>query len=299
MAGGPAHIVIAEQTGAKGGGRQFVVRLVVGLSFVAALWFIVGDSERRSSVAAIGIDGAASLFGMAVLGSTLVAGSWAVVAGRHVGVSDAFREYLTYQPSKYLPGGVAQGLLQMSHVRVGVGSWGRASGVFAVHMGVLVFGGGLVSLPALLDRFPVPMVLLAYSIGACLVVIILRVSGRFGFSRVVLPPVPTVLVALMLAASGLAVWGIAYSGALAAIVGGDIELGGVSVFGAGWLTGYLALPIPAGIGVREAALAALSDQPSSLVVAASVVVRLAVAAAEVALAAVALFRGRNRWGGGR
>lgn len=284
--------MITERTGANGGGRHSVVRAVVALSFVAAIWFIVGDPGRRSSVAAIGIGGFASLFGLAVVGSALVAGSWGVVAGRHVGMRAAFLEYLVYQPSKYLPGGVAQGLLQMSHVRAGLGSWGRASGVLAVHMGVLVGGGGLVALPALIVRFGVLIVASIYAVAVLIVVVALRTSPRFDFSRAVMPSVAPLSLAVVMATLGLAAWGIGYGGAMAALVGGNVELIRVSAFGAGWMAGFLALPIPAGIGVREAALVALSAQSASVVVTASIVVRLAVAAAEFTLALAALVRGR-------
>jgi uncharacterized membrane protein YbhN (UPF0104 family) len=68
----------------------------------------------------------------------------------------------------------------------------------------------------------------------------------------------------------------------------------ISSFTLGWLAGFLALPIPAGIGVREAALVGLSSAGAEPVLTASIVVRLVTAAAEVGLAGVALFLGRRR-----
>lgn len=294
MAGGQTLAVISSERAGNRPGRDRLVRIAILLSFGAAVWFILGDAGRRSSVASIGLSRMAALVAVAAIGSLSISGSWAAIAGRHTGGRVAFIEYVIYQPAKYLPGGVAQSLLQMSHVRVALGSWRRSSAVLIMHSAIVAFAGGLVAMPALLVRFgEVPVTVGVLSTVASGLVL-LKLSQRFEVSGAVIPPPAHLFAAVILVATGLGLWGIGYGIAIAAITGGDFQALDVAEFSAGWLAGFVAVPIPAGIGVREAALVGLSTHPSLSVLTASIVVRIAVASAESVLAATALIVARQR-----
>ena len=100
------------------------------------------------------------------------------------------------------------------------------------------------------------------------------------------------MVSLLGAGAGLALWGVAFGIATMSIAGGGFVVGDISTFALAWLAGFLALPVPAGIGVREAVLVGISSAGAESVVTASILVRLAVASAEIGLAGLAVLLGR-------
>lgn len=273
--------------------RDRLVGLIVAASFVAALWFVLADSERRSSVASLGFDGTLVLVALAATGSVLVSLSWAAVAGRHAGSRETFTQYLVYQPAKYLPGGIAQSLLQMSHVHGAVGSWRRSSGVFVAHMAVLVVGGAVVAVPSALERFGVGTLLFAVA-GVLVAFMVAARATRRSSMAIVVPGPAELATGVFAAGAGLTVWGVAFGVAITSVAGGDFSAGDISTFSLAWLAGFLALPIPAGIGVREAVLVGLSYAGAEAVLTASIVVRLAVASAEIGLAGLAVLLGRGQ-----
>lgn len=61
----------------------------------------------------------------------------------------------------------------------------------------------------------------------------------------------------------------------------------IPLFAIGWLVGYLAIPFPAGLGIREAVLVGTFGLPLTVIVAASVAQRLITLAVEGSLALVA------------
>jgi uncharacterized membrane protein YbhN (UPF0104 family) len=93
--------------------------------------------------------------------------------------------------------------------------------------------------------------------------------------------------ALTLAAAGFA----AYSGGFVVVLRCSTDasvLGAMSAFSLAWLVGFAAVPVPAGLGVREATLVALlaGTTGTSTVVAVSVIYRVICILVEVLLAAV-------------
>jgi uncharacterized membrane protein YbhN (UPF0104 family) len=64
----------------------------------------------------------------------------------------------------------------------------------------------------------------------------------------------------------------------------------VSAFALAWTAGFVALPVPAGLGVREAVLIALLDAPAASIIAVSVVHRLVGIVVEALLAAMTAAR---------
>jgi uncharacterized membrane protein YbhN (UPF0104 family) len=67
----------------------------------------------------------------------------------------------------------------------------------------------------------------------------------------------------------------------------------IFAFAAAWTVGFVALPFPSGIGVREAALVGLLGLPSEFVVAASVAHRLVTIVGEIAVSVTAMVRQRS------
>jgi uncharacterized membrane protein YbhN (UPF0104 family) len=98
-------------------------------------------------------------------------------------------------------------------------------------------------------------------------------------------PQPTVLFhSLALSAANLGAYAAAY-GVLAGSSPGGVA-SATGAFAAAWAIGYLAVPFPAGLGIREAVLIALLPTDPALLIAAAAVHRLVSMCAEVAMAAL-------------
>jgi hypothetical protein len=107
-----------------------------------------------------------------------------------------------------------------------------------------------------------------------------------------LPPQAAILRAYLCALGNLAAYGAAFTVLLSD--GGAVNpFVAVSAFCAAWVAGYLVVPVPSGLGVREAVLvAALPDLATASLLAASVAHRVLGIVAEAALAGGSRLQGR-------
>jgi glycosyltransferase 2 family protein len=263
----------------------------VGIAFLAAVvagsWGELVDAFRDEP----GRFAASVLLnavGLAVLG-----GSWTLLQepgsrGTHL------HRYLMTQPAKHIPGGLAQPVGQV----VLASQVGRSPAVmvarFVLHAGVLVSAGMGVgtAMAASADLWWIGV--LSMAAGAAGVVALARLAGGSGparlFSRfservsggrLAVDPADLRLAPSRLGAA-LAVAGagtVTRALAFAVLAAPTVDLPVVVLVGAyalAWTAGFVAIPFPAGLGIREAVLGALlvAGAPFSAVVAVAVVQRL-------------------------
>lgn len=200
------------------------------------------------------------------------------------------------QFGKYIPGGVWQVIGQVG-LAVGPGvSAARAATAFPVHVVVQVVAAAAVAAPLAVFASDAPaLVRLAALAGVALLPLLHRrwmagVAARIRRWRGldgVAAPVPSqtaVLRAFAWSAVGIAAAGLGFALLLQALGGSDSLAVGTTAFGLAWLVGFLALPFPSGIGVREAVMLAALGSGAGLVVAASLAHRLVLISAEALLA---------------
>jgi hypothetical protein len=214
--------------------------------------------------------------GWLALSTVLMAGGLRCFAQGWVAVVDGRgdpaglrRGWYAAQLGKYVPGGIWQPAAQVATSDLGPRRGSAAflswAGCYAVAgavlggLGIALWGAGWRRLGAVGLLAPVALALL-----------LLR--GRGPILR------PTAWMG-----AGLVLHALAY-GLLLRSIGGPLGLGAAS-FCLAWLAGFLAVPVPSGLAVREAVLVALIGGPAAPVIAASVAQRLTGMAAEVALIA--------------
>jgi hypothetical protein len=236
---------------------------------------------------------------------TLVLGawSWAAILGAHAPPLPLVRGFMVAQLGKYVPGGVVQlaGQFDLTR-REGVRGHIVALAV-PVHALCATVGPGSAACVALalVDdhlRLPVRVILvvagaagLAASTSRILMARALEAAHRH-WSRipsvVALPTQGSIGRACALGAGAMACYGAAYVTLL------DVDTGRAMLIGAlGFLVaftvGFLALPFPSGLGIREAVLVALLNPiaPVAEILASSVALRIVQLAMELLLAAAA------------
>ena len=236
------------------------------------------------------------------IGHIAAAQGWALCFERAVPTAQLTRAYYSSQVGKYLPGGIWQPLSQILLVGRDASAIHRTATAYVVSLwsflmaGATVGGLGLAGFGTSLS----PWVRVAAGGCALVALFMLRRSIlgvvldhvpaclRRGATAADLPRQATILGCAALTGIGLVLHGIAYSVLLEAIDPHTFALP-VFAFVAAWLIGFLAIPVPSGIGVREAILVACLRRtwPVAPIVAASVAQRLTGIVAELALVAIA------------
>lgn len=254
--------------------------LIVGIpAIVIAGWFAYGDIQQLEAPPLWALAPAlvANLAGL-----VLSARSWSAliddIVPRHT-LDDAF---YTSQLMKYTPvGGVAQALGQAALARTDEVGMDRAGTAMAVSKLTTVLSASLFA-PVLAvsgDELP-GWVRLALLLAPIVLLLGRRSAMAWALDRLrgVIPRIPehTVLpdqrriwASIAWGAASLLASGIAFS-TLAITAGLGVGwVQAVSGFAVAWAIGFLAIPIPAGLGVREAALGLLvAGDPGALLVSA-------------------------------
>lgn len=218
------------------------------------------------------------------------------------------RAFLLGQLGKYVPGGIWQALGQVAlTVEAGVPLPRAVAGFPVLAVVVAMAGFGVAGALSLLDA-PWPWTL-ACLVGPSLALLLHRrwLAALFAFARKITPKLPaagdvpsqralrrsygwTVLAFL---ANGLT-----FAALLRGLHPDAPMLASTGAFAAAWVIGFLAVPFPSGVGIREGALVGLlsvSGVPSAPVLAASVAHRLIAIVTEIGAAAVYYAApGRNR-----
>lgn len=272
------------------------LRLVFGL---AGLCFAV--LAFRSTAGEIGdeLDLSAGWIALLVLLAAVAAASAATAWSLIVGSGDRSRLRVVYFSAligKYIPGGVFQAAGQISMAaETGLG-FGRSASGYVMSIAAAVASGLISTIGlALVPQFH-PMVRVL-GVAGCIVGILLVVSPwldairRFVARRIADPKLVVYANRRLMARAvlwnlvGLVSLSIGYAVSLRLFSSSYSVAMAVAGFAASWVVGFLAIPFPAGIGVREGMLVALLGSHVGVGVAlgASLVTRLAVIAAEVML----------------
>jgi hypothetical protein len=279
------------------------VRVAAAVFVVAALAFLARsvvsawhDTDGNS------LPGADRLVGAGLLCTVgLLAGSaaWVALLGAERR-RDHSTGFLVAQLGKYVPGGVWQVMGQIGFARAAGVSISRATTGFAALAVTQAVAGATLSAGLAVTWTSAPTVLrLALACGAFSIVLLDR---RWMVGAVKRVPRASAAHAeevpdqrhILLAGVGSLVAILALGVSYALLLGGveHVDDYGLVLFAeaAAWTVGFLAIPVPAGLGVRELVLVAIlqSSYPSSVVVATSVYLRLVVMVVEGLLALAAL-----------
>lgn len=242
-----------------------------------------------------------SALGLAVMGAWAGARSWAALLGEPGYMGRLVRVFLAVQLAKYLPLGTAAHALGMVTLSAGGGrTRTQVMGGFVLHLGIVLaaaFAIGSLCAYRLIPKFPLiaASLCLLPVIGYALLTPLARAALALG--RRLLPAtasmeaytVGDVRRSLHCALITQIVAGTSFS----LLLNGGLEWADlpshIGAFSWAWAAGFLALPFPAGVGVRELVLVALLPQFALAdIVAASIAHRCAIITAEVLLAAPAL-----------
>jgi glycosyltransferase 2 family protein len=280
---------------ADGKRRRIRWKALVGLAGIAGLivaaWS-TADASQGSTLPSLGALAGAQV--LQVIAMMCAARAWIALFPPGADRRSLAAGLYTSQLTKYLPaGGFVQAASQVA--------MSSSQGVAAAALRLPVFslcavvGAALLGSPLVLDSDQPTWVRIMAALGLTTVVVLDRrvLAAVLRLVRRVVPRVPepdtlppqrAILTCFAFAVGNL----LAYAGAFALLVGdvADSEpLWAGAAFCAGWWLGYLALPLPSGLGVREAILVgALPGVAASVVLAASVAHRLTGVVAEAALA---------------
>lgn len=233
------------------------------------------------------------IIGVGVLGGSM---SWAVLLSPRLELARVRSAFLVSQMLKYAPaGGLLQAAGQVSLSTSGTVSSIRASTAFLTHALVQVVAGAFMSAFVVAHSSAPPLLRALAAVGFLAPVLLsrawmVRLAGWASrtFKRDLdLHGIPSqaalvrsfLWVLVPLITGGLA-FGLALDGASS--LGSAVSL--IPSFSLAWTAGFLAFPVPAGLGVREAVLTTIVLVPPGAVVAASIVQRTASILAEGLLA---------------
>lgn len=236
------------------------------------------------------------LLAAAALGASALAfavRSWAAVLELRVTRELAWGFFLS-QLGKYVPGGVWQAVGQVGYATRLV-SPQRAAGGFAVFAVVQAAAGGVVGAFLVLAPQPRPVWLRLAPLAGPLLLLLLhrpwllgvvrlygRVRGRSDIAGQEFLPCQAAMVRAVLWSCVVHLF---LGAGFALTLPGDPTLSSwlvaVPAFPLAWTIGFLALPFPAGVGIREGVLIALLPVSAAAAIAASVIYRLVLMVGEV------------------
>lgn len=273
---------------------RFLLQLVLGAGGIAFIvialrratrhgWRTVIPSAPRFLVAEVCL-----LVGLVAAGMV-----WQTVLGPHERPWLVTRGFYVSVLAKYVPGGIWQPLGQAgTATQAGIPAR-RVVTALPVHALILAISGAFVGAGI---AFTASSLALGFRIVAGCAVLSVVLLDRRWIARVMslarrfvrrVPP-PDVLPEQSWIVRGFLlslVSVVALSAAFAVLARGGVAE--AFAFAAAWTIGYILLPIPNGLGVREAVLIALVAKSTAIVIGASVAVRVATMLAELATAAAA------------
>lgn len=288
--------------------RSPVARIRVVLGFVGLVFAFVAIFETRDQLEGRSAISPLTLGGIVVLSvfaTGMAATAWATVVSR-TDRNVHRRHFLFSLVGKYVPGGVFQaaGLISLT-ADSGLGL-ARAASSYVVFTAISVVAGMI----SCLGVAAMPDFTLGVRLAALLAAMAgLAAAASSGMSRVAswlgrLMKKPVILEAVPIRTEtfsamawiviGLTSLGSGFALVLTSIAQDVGFLASVAAFVVSWLIGFVAVPFPAGLGVREGVLAALLAPQVGVAATiwASLGIRLAVIVGEIALLGFAQFRSR-------
>jgi SAM-dependent methyltransferase len=271
-----------------------VVRVVLGAAGLAFLVVALVDTWGRSERLLRSPVRLACAFAVVVLALMLWGRAWSALLGHEAEPRALRHGFYLSQLGKYVPGGIWQAAGLVSLGRDAGADLANASTAFVVLAVAQVAGaatvGGFAALVA--PDLPTP-VRIAVIAGLCLAALVYRgwmvatlrlvarVITRLDVSSV--PPQAAILraYAWSIAAAATA----AASFTIIAHPRGGLDVAAIAAFATAWWIGFVAVPFPSGIGIREAVLLGALRAPlgSGVVLGAAVGQRLVSIAAELTL----------------
>jgi uncharacterized membrane protein YbhN (UPF0104 family) len=277
-------------------GRRGLLRAALGLVALVALGFAFAQTWDRSR--GLLVPGWPQLLGAgALIAIGLYCGGqgWVYLLERRGSRALAATFYLS-QIGKYIPGAIWQPAGQLSMaVASGVPTHIAATAV-PVYMLTLIAAGGTVGLGLLAVEGLGPRRGLAL-LGVALVLLLKRAwmartldRLHARFDRVpsgdAVPGQRQILASYAWSLGVMVTTGAAFFLLLTPGVAGVPVLAAVSAFAAAWTVGFLVLPVPAGLGIREAVLVGALATNAAPVIAASIFYRLVSIVIELGVVAV-------------
>jgi hypothetical protein len=301
----------ASSRAAPGFKRLAWLRWVFGLAGIAFLVITFRETWRRSQGLPIPKAWALSAAGALTLAALFcLARAWIrLLAARDVSRSLA-AGFFTSQLGRYIPGAVWQAFAQVGLATDAGVSLRHASTAFGVQALVQVAAGGLLGACLALFGQGVPLIARLLSLVGLLALLVLRrawlvralrMVGRVlrrDFADGLVPSQSAILVSFGWTLLAVAANSVAFAMLLASLPGGAPIAESTSAFAFAWLVGFLAVPFPSGIGVREAVLLLTIgfQVPRSHVIAASVSQRLLLIGADLVAIVFSRLRMRARSG---
>jgi hypothetical protein len=261
---------------------------VLGLAFMVGMLVRALGSDQE--VTWPGVPAVLAAGVLAVVAMTCAAEGWVRLIDDPDNASRLRVDFFRAQLGKYVPGGAWQqlGMVGLATER-GI-TPARAAAATVGHIYLQVTAGCLLAIPfALRPTAPWWVRLLVF--GGLLAVVAAGIvatrpapTGRLAFLAMLFGDLRKAGTVLGLLAANSAAQGVAFA-LLADVPAGEIVTVAMA-FAAAWTAGFLALPFPGGIGVREAALVDLVAVASGTVLAASIVLRAVTGVVELVVIAV-------------
>jgi hypothetical protein len=301
------RIVSAVRSSSSPSRWGVLLRWTFGLAGIAFLVIAFRETSRRTE--GLPIPRAWAFLSAAVLillALVCLARGWARLVAEHGPDHALGARFYASQLGRYIPGAVWQPLAQVGlATRSGV-PLPAASTAFGVHALVQVAAGGTIGaglaafgkgIP-LAVRLVAPLALVSLLLlRRPLLVRALHVVGRVtrrSFADGLVPPQPAILASFGWTLSSVLASSVAFALLLVSLPGGGPVLTSTAAFSLAWTVGFVAIPFPSGIGIREAVLLVTIGfaVPRGHVIAASVSQRLVLMAAD----AVVIVSSRVRLG---
>jgi hypothetical protein len=276
--------------------RLRLLRWVFGIAGIAFLVIAFRETWRRSQGLPIPKAWAFLLATILTLvGLFCLAHAWMrLFGGQDAGRSLATGFFLS-QLGRYIPGAVWQALAQVGLATQSGIPLLHASTAFGAHALVQLAAGGIVGATLAVAGGGVPVAARLLAPLALLPLLLLRrrwlvralqIAGRLlrrTFADDLVPPQRAIVSSFCWTLCAVVANSVAFSVLLISLPGGAPIMTSTSAFALAWLIGFLAVPFPSGIGVREAVLLLTIgfEVPRSHVIAASVGQRLVLIAADV------------------
>lgn len=272
---------------------RFLVQFVLGAAGIA---FIVIELRRATRNGWHAVIPSAPRFAVAevllVVGLLTSAATWRYLIGPHDRPWLITRGFFIAVLAKYVPGGIWQAVGQAgSATQTGVPAR-RAVTAVPVNALILAVSGAVVGAGVAFTATSIAVVWRVLAGGALLSVVLLDrrwIGAVLNLARRLVKRIPQpdalpeqswILRGFVVSVASV----VALSAAFAVLVhGGLAEL---FAFAAAWTIGLILIPVPNGLGVREALLLALVTKPNAIVIGASIAIRVAMMLAEVATAAI-------------
>lgn len=274
-----------------------ILRVLFGVAGLVFMGIVFRETWDRSQGRVLpGWGYAIGAEALIVAGMAGASRGWVSLFDGHGSKKALAEAFYTAQLGKYVPGAIWQAVGQVGMSRRAGVSLAQATVAFPVHALTWLAAGGTVGAALALTGFHLSVAVRAAALLGLLLVLPLRriwmLKVLAFFTRLLkrgtteaLPPQ-----AAILRCYGWGIWTHVMSGAAFALLASSINEGAspaaaLPAFALAWTIGFLAVPFPSGVGVRELVLIATLASPSTAapVIAASIAQRLITMVGELAM----------------